>query len=458
MNKIQLFSKFIMKGFAMKINLLNKSAVLTIIFSVMFSSHSFATVIIGEDELLAKPERMENRILKLGTFGANPEGGVSRVAYSKADLDGRAYFMDLLRGIGLNPRIDEGGNIIARREGTDPSLPVIMFGSHIDSVPGGGNYDGNVGSVGALEAMELLIENDILTRHPLELVVFSNEEGGLYGSLAMIGKMTDKHLAGKSNSGLTIAEGIDAIGGDSKNVNNAHYTDPIEAFIELHIEQGGFLEKKGLQIGVVKGIVGIKWWDVEVLGMANHAGATPMPGRFDSLVSASKLVLDINDVALNMEGGQVATVGIINAEPGAPNVIPGRVTMSLEIRDLSMDKIDFVFGEIEKRAAIIAKADKVKINFTQLANVSVAAPTDIRLRKIIEDAATEFGLSSQRMPSGAGHDAQDMAKIAPTGMIFVPSKGGISHAPEEFTSAQDMANGATILVMSILKIDSEGLK
>ena len=441
----------------MKITLNKKLSALCILSSVVFSGNSFATVTMDGAELLANQDRIESRIMKLATFGANPEGGVSRVAYSKADIDARAYVMGVIRDMGLTPRVDEGGNIIARREGTDPNLPVIMFGSHIDSVPGGGNYDGQVGSVGSLEAMQRIIETNTKTKHPLEVVIFSNEEGGLYGSLAFTGKMTDGHLGAISNSGLTIAEGIDAIGGDSKNANKAHYTDPIAAFIELHIEQGGFLDQKGLDIGVVKGIVGIQWWDVEVLGVANHGGTTPMPERKDSLVAASKLVIAVHDVALNMEGSQVATVGIINAEPGAPNVIPGRVTMSLEIRDLSMDKINVVFGEIEKRAMTIAKADEVRINFTALANASIAAPTDMRLRKIIEDTATKLGLSSQRMASGAGHDAQDMAKIAPTGMIFVPSKGGISHAPAEFTSAKDMANGASVLVNAILKIDKEGL-
>lgn len=446
----------------MKKNILKNVVIFPIFLGLWASSQisagGLAERLIAEQAFKADPNRIEKRIKKLGTFGTTPEGGVSRVAYSDADLAARKYVMGLIREMGLTPRIDEGGNILARREGTDPSLPVIMFGSHIDSVPGGGNYDGQVGSVGSLEAMQVIIEQNVRTKHPLELVIFSNEEGGLYGSLAMTGRLGAEGLSQTSHTALTIAQGIDRIGGNSKNIKAAHYTDPIAAFIELHIEQGGFLEQKELNIGVVEGIVGIKWWDIEVLGMANHAGATPMPQRYDALLAASKLVIDINDVALNMQGGQVATVGRITAEPGAPNVIPGRVVMSLEIRDLSMDKIEHVFAEIQDRAAAIEKSNQVKINFGTSGMTSVAAPTDMRLRKIIEESATELGLSSQRMASGAGHDAQDMAKIAPTGMIFVPSKGGISHAPAEYTSPEDMANGASVLVNTILKIDRNGLK
>lgn len=407
----------------------------------------------------ADPERMEQRIRALGQFGANPEGGVSRVAYSDADLAGRAYIMDLMREQGLKVRVDTAGNIIGRREGRQDDLPVIMFGSHIDSVPGGGNYDGDVGVIGAIEAMQLLDENGITTRHPLEVVVFTDEEGGLTGSRAMIGQLTDSALEVVSHSGLTVREGIRFVGGNPNRLDLAERkTGELLAFIELHIEQGAILDEEDVDIGVVEGIVGIRWWEVTVEGFANHAGTTPMDRRWDAMVSAAELVLAINHVATTMPGRQVATVGRIRAEPGAPNVVPGEVVMSLEIRDLDARKMQQVFGRIQAEAKQIADTRFTPIRFRELDVASPPAPTDQQMRRIIAASADELDLSFKLMPSGAGHDAQDMTHIAPTGMIFVPSKDGISHSPKEYTSPEDMANGASVLLKTVLAIDDGALE
>ena len=223
--------------------------------------------------------------------------------------------------------------------------------------------------------------------------------------------------------------------------------------MELHIEQGGFLEAENLDIGIVEGIVGINWWTITVEGMANHGGTTPMPGRRDSLVAASKMVVAINELATNMKGRQVATVGKIQAFPGAPNVIPGRVEMSLEVRDLDAAKIDHVYETIVTAANHIATDMNVKVSFAESNVNAKPAPTDTRIRAIVEKASKGLSLSFKYMPSGAGHDAQEMATITPTGMIFVPSKNGISHAPAEYTSPRDMANGADVLFKTILKLD-----
>ncbi len=412
-----------------------------------------------ESSVAADPERMQQRIEALSRFGANPEGGVSRVAFSDADIAGRAFIMDLMRDVGLAVRVDTAGNIIGRRDGTNPDLPPILFGSHIDSVPGGGNYDGDVGVIGAIEVIDLLEVQNLRTEHPLEVVVFSDEEGGLTGSRAMVGKLSDRALEVMSHSGMTIREGIRAIGGDPNRLELAIRREgDLKAFIELHIEQGAILYEEGVDIGVVEGIVGIRWWDVTVEGFANHAGTTPMDQRWDAMVSAADFVLAVNRIATELPGRQVATVGRIEAKPGAPNVIPGEVVLSLEIRDLEARKMQQVFDRIRAEAERIADRRFTPIRFAEIDVASPPAPTDLTMRRIIGQVAEDLGLSYKLMPSGAGHDAQDLALIAPTGMIFVPSRDGISHSPREYTSPEDMANGATVLYQTVLAIDGGALE
>ncbi|MFQ6005128.1 MAG: Zn-dependent hydrolase [Woeseia sp.] len=417
------------------------------------AAHAAEPLLVG-----ASAERMAQRIQALSKFGANPEGGVSRVAFSEADIEGREYIKGLMRQAGLSVRVDTAGNIIGKREGSSPDLPVIMFGSHIDSVPGGGNYDGDVGVIGAIEVARLLLENGIETRHPLEIVSFTDEEGGLTGSRAMTSGLSQGALDVMSHSGISIAEGIRVVGGDPQRLESAKRgPDEFAAFIELHIEQGAILHEESIDIGVVEGIVGIRWWDVMIEGFANHAGTTPMNRRRDAMLAAAELTLAVNRVAISLDGRQVATVGRIRAEPGAPNVIPGRVVMSLEIRDLDADKIQQVFDAIEAEAENIAQKRRTPISFEEIDVASQPAPTDPRMRKIIARSAEDLGLSYKLMPSGAGHDAQDMTHVAPTGMIFVPSAGGISHSPREYTSPKDMANGADVLLRTVLDIDRGAL-
>jgi beta-ureidopropionase / N-carbamoyl-L-amino-acid hydrolase len=407
----------------------------------------------------ASADRLQARITALSKFGANPEGGVSRVAFSAADIAGREYIVRLMREAGLTVRLDTAANIIGRREGSDPKLPAIMIGSHIDSVPGGGNYDGDVGVLGAIEVAELLRDGRITLRHPLEVVSFTDEEGGLIGSLAMTGRLEPAALEVMSHSGKTIRDGIRAVGGDPDRLREAQrQRGDLAAFVELHIEQGAILAESRTDIGVVEGIVGIRWWDVTIEGFANHAGTTPMNRRRDALLSAADFVQAVNRVATTTPGRQVATVGRIRAEPGAPNVIPGKVVLSLEIRDLDADKMGQVYTAIRGEADRIAKARTTPFTFAELKVSSEPAPTDERVRRIIASAATSLGLTHRLMPSGAGHDAQDMTHLAPTGMIFVPSKDGISHSPKEYTSPEDMANGANVLLRTVLAIDRGELK
>ena len=399
-------------------------------------------------------KRLESHLFELAEFGKTPDGGVHRVAYSQTDVEARVYIKTLMEAAGLKVRIDAAGNIIGRREGRVDSLPPIMTGSHIDTVPHGGRYDGAVGVLSAIECAQVLFENNIQIRHPLEVIVFTDEEGGLAGSRAMNGTLTSEALDEKSHSGKTVREGIRFLGGDPDDLESVvRQEGDIEAFLEIHIEQGRILENLGIDIGVVEGIVGIAWWDVTIEGYANHAGTTPMNMRQDSLLAAARLIVAVNRVVTSVEGSQVGTVGRIHAEPGAPNVIPGKVVMSLELRDLSLDKIKSLYKSIEEEAALLAKESGTRIFFDPIDAMAVPAPTDPAIRSQIAESAEELGLSVHFMPSGAGHDAQDMAKIAPTGMIFIPSVGGVSHSPKEFSRMPDVVNGANVLLKTIQKID-----
>ena len=399
-------------------------------------------------------DRIEKRIMEYAQFGKEANGKTYCVAFSKADQQGRAYYMGLMKKAGLSVTIDFAGNIIGKRNGKDNSKKPIAFGSHIDMVPAGGNYDGRVGSFGALEVIETLNENKIVTEHPLQLMIFSDEEGGTVGSSALAGSMKKEALKVVSQSGLTIGEGIKAIGGNPDSLDKVILKPgDLTCFLELHIEQGGILEKENLQIGIVEGIVGIEHWEVVVEGFANHAGTTPMNERHDALLAASKLIIAVNEVVNSYEGRHVGTVGKISAEPGAPNVIPGKVVFTLELRDLSESKIAQLFKDIQTRAEAIAKSAGVKITITNMNVSSKPALTDTKIQSQITASAKKLGLTYKQMQSGAGHDAQEMAVIAPTGMIFIPSIGGISHSPKEYSKPCDMANGANVLLQTILALD-----
>ncbi len=401
-------------------------------------------------------DRLENRIFELAKFGLQENEETERVAFSDADVAAQKWVINTMTLLGMEVHIDFAGNIIGKREGKNPSLKPISFGSHIDRVPNGGNYDGCVGSMAALEVVEVLNENEITTEHPLEVIIFSNEEGGVMGSRAMAGHLGKSALEVRNSTAYTMGEGIMRLGGDTTRIAEvARKKGDMAAFLELHIEQGGILEKEKLNIGIVEGIVGLKWWDVEFTGFANHAGTTPMNARQDALLAAAKFIVAVNEVANSFDGAQVGTVGRIKAEPGAPNVIPGKVVTSLEVRDLSADVIKKVYQAIKTKGEEIAAASNVQIEFRPLDTTADPAMMTATIQKEIGQAAKILELSTKRMPSGAGHDAQDMALIVPTGMIFIPSKGGISHSPKEFSSPKDMANGANVLLRTILALDKK---
>jgi N-carbamoyl-L-amino-acid hydrolase len=402
--------------------------------------------------------RLQQNLERLSEFGRNSDGGVTRLGFSDADLAAHVYVMGLMRDAGLEVRTDPAGNIFGHRAGSE-NLPILLFGSHIDSVLHGGNFDGDVGSMGAIEVIRALKDSRTVTRHPLEIVVWENEEGnhfsqGTFGSGVAGGAIGPEILQRKDEHGNTLADWLRRYGQDP-----AHFTDAriphgkLAGYVELHIEQGGLLDEAKIPIGVVTGIVGIKAWSCVNTGFANHAGTTPMNRRHDALATAARDILALREEVRAVPGRQVATVGRINAEPGAQNVIPGRVEFTIDMRDLDFAKVDLVWERVQKRFADIAREEDVTTECTQIESVE-PAKTDPAFQSVVRDAAISVGFATMDLPSGAGHDAQNVARIAPIGMIFIPSRGGISHSPKEYSSWPDIAGGAEVLYRTILALDA----
>lgn len=399
-------------------------------------------------------ERVNRWLAQFDRIGRTA-GGINRVAYTEADLAGRAFTMELYREAGLSPRIDAAGNIVARLDGTDPVLKPIVLGSHVDSVTDGGNYDGPLGSFAAIEVARSLREQGKRLRHPLEVVVWSNEEGGLVGSKLAVGDTAAMSLDSVARSGKTLREGIAYVGGDvSRLEESIRPRGSAACYFELHIEQGGLLDRAGIPIGVVEGIIGLRWLAVTIEGMSNHAGTTPMDQRQDAVLAAAKFTVAVNEAVRAMPGRQVATIGQVIPEPNTRNVIAGRVSLSIDARDLSSDVLATMVATFERIGREVAAATGTRITM-QLQQSSAPALADPRMMGWIASSAAGLGLRAQRMPSGAGHDAQAMALIAPMGMIFVPSVGGISHSPQEYTRPEDIVRGVDVLFNAVLAADAD---
>jgi beta-ureidopropionase / N-carbamoyl-L-amino-acid hydrolase len=408
------------------------------------------------------PARLRNRLERLSYHGRPPGGtfadGVNRVAYSVADLTARAWLIDEIKGMDVVPRIDAAGNIFARFGG-QPNQPAILFGSHIDSVPTGGNFDGDLGVMASFEVIQAVQAAKLQTRHPLEMVIWAHEESTAFG----VGTAASRIVAGDLQAGdldrvwngMTRRDAIRRIAGNPDQIETAiRGQGTWHSYVELHIEQGGTLDRAKVPIGVVEGIVAIHRYDVVVEGQANHAGTTPMSERHDAMVAAAQLTLAVRDIASRRQGRQVGTVGRMAIEPNSPNVIPGKATLSVEFRDLSEQVLRELGDAVKARGAEIAKETGTTISFT-LASTNVPAMASSTVQAAIARAADVAGLKAMRLPSGAGHDAQQIAKIAPMGMIFVPSLGGISHSPKEMTTWEDCANGATVLLKTVLELDQK---
>ena len=397
--------------------------------------------------------RVNRSLADLSRFGKNPQGGVSRIAFSPADILGRRFAMGLMREAGLEVRVDPVGNILGRWEGSVADARPFVMGSHIDSVPEGGNYDGDVGSMSAIEVAHTLREKGYVPRHPLIVAIWCDEEGGLTGSAGFAGALPKEQLASIDPDGVTLADRIRRIGGDPDRLNEArHEKGSLAGYLELHVEQGSTLDAAGVPVGIVLGIVGIHEYEVTFTGFANHAGTTPMDRRKNALLAASELVLAVDRIVRSVPGRQVGTVGRLRVRPGAPNVIPGEVKLTVELRDLDMAKLESLWSAIRAEAEAIAGRREVAFAFVPQP-VAAAAHSDPAFREVIAESAAALGLRTQSLPSGAGHDAQELARIAPIGMIFVPSVGGVSHSPLELTRPEDVTNGANVLLQTLLRLD-----
>nr|MCU0636652.1 Zn-dependent hydrolase [Gemmatimonadaceae bacterium] len=329
----------------------------------------------------------------------------------------------------------------------------IVIGSHIDSVPAGGRYDGTVGVLSAIEVADALRVSRTALRHPLEVAIWMNEEGGIIGSRIVSDEFPAAELEARAQAGMTMREGIVRLGGHPERLPEARWEPGrIAAYVELHIEQGASLDRDGIEIGVVEGIAGLYRWEVVVTGQQNHAGATAMVDRKDALVAAARYV-DLVDRVVRAEGQAVGTVGRLVVQPGAPNVIPGRVEASLELRSLDVSRITRIHEAIVRETTRVGAENGTTFAFrpTQSRGPSLAVPA---IREVIRAQATALGRSTRDTPSGAGHDAQSMARLGPMGMIFVPSVGGLSHSPWEFTRPEQVTQGAEVLLRTVLALDA----
>ena len=398
-------------------------------------------------------KRLEMTIEELGSIGATARGGLTRLALSDEDKRGRDWMVARMREAGLRVTVDRMGNIFGERAGA-AALPPVLMGSHVDSVPTGGRYDGQLGVLCALEAIRSLDDHRIATRHPVGVVIFTNEEGARFqpamiASGVMAGKIAleDAYNA-RDKDGIRLVDELERIGYLGPEPCVAR---PLRGYLELHIEQGPFLEEEKLSVGVVEGIVAISWSRLTIHGVQDHAGPTPMRIRHDALVAAANVVAGVRGTARTLGGDVVATVGNLTVSPNIVNAIPGRVTLSIDIRDPKIETLEKARGILDRAVRGACEREGVRYELEHYWQVpdTPFAPDVIAA---VERAATAVGARWRRILSGAGHDAQYMAAIAPTGMIFVPSRDGRSHCEEEFTAIEDIEDGANTLFLAALDL------
>ena len=395
-------------------------------------------------------QRLEESLRTIGEIALNPEnGGRNRQALSDGDKQGRDLFCKWLRDAGLEVRIDEIGNIFGIRKGTDPDALPVMMGSHLDTVKDGGLFDGAYGVLGGLEVIRTLNDNGIETKAPVVVAVFTNEEGSRF----QVDMMGSRYYAGKGNleelyavtddDGKTVKEELERTGYlGSQTIKAGRY-------FELHIEQGPRLWKEGIPICAVTGIQGISWWKYVITGQPNHAGSTPMEMRHDSLLAAAEVITETEKLAYRTGNDCVATVGRIKVEPDIVNIVPGRTSFIVDLRQF--DKDLFYKAHDELNAIVKNAAEKRGLTWTMENPVNVPPVVfDTDMVDTVENAAKELGFRVSRKYSAACHDAQFLATICPTAMIFVPSINGKSHCPEEWTEFEDIAKGCDVLLHSVL--------
>jgi N-carbamoyl-L-amino-acid hydrolase len=397
-------------------------------------------------------DRLNQCLAELAAIGRLSSGGVCRLAYSPEDLQARQRVKAWMQAAGMTVRVDAAGNMIGRYPG-QLDLPALATGSHIDTVPTGGRYDGALGVLAGIEVVRSLHEQHIQLRHPIEVIVFTDEEGGMIGSKAMAGTASTDPALYRHADETDIQTCLQQIGGNWTQLHQARRTSAdLAAYVELHVEQGGILEAEGKQIGIVEGIVCLRRCHITVVGRPNHAGTTPMHLRKDAMVAASQVVTALNDIAVNTPGQQVATIGAFNISPNAANIIPGQVEMEADIRDLSEPHIEHLIEQLQNKIAAIASATKTQITLTQGMRVEPTLASPV-IQMAISQACESMRLSYCHMPSRAIHDAQEVGRFTSMGMIFIPSVAGVSHAEDEYSSPEQCTQGSTVLLQVLLRLD-----
>jgi allantoate deiminase len=393
----------------------------------------------------------------LARVGVTGQGGIYRGSYLPAEQEAQELVTEWMRLAGLSVRRDAIGNLWGRLEGDLPGAPAIATGSHLDSVRNGGHYDGPCGVVGGVLAVRDVVARHGRPRLSLEVVAFTGEEGsrfplGHMGSRAVVGTLDPRFLHEvKDDNGVTVADAMRAVGLDPGRVGEARRRD-LAAFVELHIEQGPILERAGIPIGIVQSIVGVQRVLVTVHGRADHAGTTPMHERKDALLGSARMIGRFPDIAVRHGG--VMTVGRIVALPGSANVVPGTVEFNIDVRHLD-DGIKRHMVEAAREICQMVASD-AELGLEWLLHAEIrATPLSSTMQRLLRECCEELGFEYLEMPSGAGHDAQDLAAQCPTGMIFVPCRDGRSHSPDEFAAPADMEKGVAVLASQLYKLAYE---
>ncbi|MFS0575991.1 Zn-dependent hydrolase [Sporosarcina sp. 179-K 3D1 HS] len=401
-------------------------------------------------------ERLWNRLMALGELGKQPSGGVTRFSFTKEERQAKQLVASYMEEAGMRIREDAVGNLIGRRDGRLANAPAVLIGSHIDTVPDGGMFDGALGVLAGIEVVQTLNEQRIQHDHPIEVIAFTDEEGsrfgfGMIGSRAMAGTLREEQLGQVDSDGVTIGEAMKRVGLDPLNIGEASKEpSTVKAYVELHIEQGRVLEKQGLPAGVVSGIAGPLWTRWILTGEAGHAGANPMDSRKDPLMAAAEIMQFIEEEA-NKYPATVATVGQISVKPGGVNVIPGEVEFTLDHRTIDEEIRNVVENKIIAQAEQICRRRRVELYIEPLQRVT-PAPCSDSIQEVIREACRKTGIEPFTLPSGAGHDGMQFYNAWPMGMIFIRSKEGISHNPAEWSSKEDCAIGTKILFETIREL------
>lgn len=401
-------------------------------------------------------ERLWDRLTKLGTFGKEESGGITRLSFTVEERAAQDELRFYMEQAGLTVCTDAVGNLFGRKQGLNSLKPVVLIGSHIDSVYNGGNFDGPLGVLSAVEVLQTMKDQGIETEHTIELVVTKDEEGarfsfGMIGSRGLAGTLQEEALHRRDQQGISISEAMQMTGLDPAAIRQAAKPkESIKAYLEVHIEQGKVLEKENLSVGIVKAMFGLVWLEFCIQGEPGHAGATPMKLRRDALTAAAQIIGIIEREAAQT-GTTVGTVGQLKLFPGGINIIPGKVNFTLDLRDTDLGVLDRVESLILSQAEKICAEKAVELQVNVLQRIEPAFCSTV-VQATIAEAFRKLGLRQFRMVSGAGHDGMQFAHLWPIGMIFVRSRDGISHSPDEWSSKEDCFDGAKVLYETVLAL------